>query len=100
MNNSQINKEKAFYDKWTVIRNKSRIGYMLSRGVVFWIVIYAIWLLATYLFDKEKFASDTFALRILYYGGIYFILGIVFSNRLWNSKEKRYAILQKFSKQQ
>ena len=61
-------KDDIFYDKWTLIRKKGRLIYTLSRGFFYGIIIYSVWVPVTLIFDRNKFDTNAFQLRFIYYG--------------------------------
>lgn len=85
-----MDRDERFYRKWTLIREKGKARFVLSRGLAHGLFLYAVWAAATWLLDKDRFAPEHFATRYYYYFLIYMIVGFIISSGAWRGQNTRY----------
>lgn len=91
-----MDRDRKFYEKWKLIREKGRVKYIITRGIPLGIIVYLFWTIVTLIFDKHKFDPDLYKSRFYYYGIIYSIYGFVIAGYAWKNKEEKYKSFRKY----
>jgi len=92
-------REKEFIRRWSSIRQKGKLGYMLTRTLLLGLLLFSVWLTVTAIeisnseFQKAIFTWRDFGFRCLNWFCFYQLLGFVIARGLWKRNEERYHYL-------
>lgn len=98
---SLTKKEQAYVIKWAAIRQSGRMRYVITRGIIFGLLLFGLWLLVSLIeinlseFERTLYREypGAFFRRALIWLVCYQILGWVFARGNWKRKEEKYHYL-------
>lgn len=99
--NTQQPKDRKFVQRWAAIRARGRVLYVITRGIGFGSLLFAVWLTLTLIdINSSQFKqalhdenSGMLLEKSLLWFGCYAVLGGVFANSRWKRQEDRYNYL-------
>jgi hypothetical protein len=92
-------KERTFLIKWSAARTKGRVRYILTRGSVFGLLLFGIWLVATVVeinmsdYEMALFTWESFRRRCIMWFILEMLIGFVIAFSSWKGKEEKYYYL-------
>lgn len=92
-------KEKSFLDKWSVIRTKGKLRYIITRGLLHGLLLFSVWFVVTLLeiqmseFKQALYSPEYLMKRSITWLITYLLIGIVIANGSWKGKEEKYMYL-------
>ncbi|GAB6926122.1 hypothetical protein JCM10914A_01050 [Paenibacillus sp. JCM 10914] len=89
-----MDRDEKFYRRWTRIQARGKARYILIRGTILCLLIYGVWALVTWFFDRDKFGADHFVARYYYYFILYLAYGLFSSYGAWKGQMYRYNNLK------
>lgn len=92
-------KEERFVARWSSIRERGKLRYIVLRGVVGGLLLFAIWFGVSLLeirlseFKSALFTWPDFLNRSLIWFVCYQLIGFTLAFSAWRAKESRYDYL-------
>lgn len=94
-------KEEAFIRRWTAIRNRGKARYIMTRGSLTGLLLFAVWLIVTLIeinmseFQKALYTADpgTFLGKCIIWLVCYSAMGVLLAASRWKGNEEKYHYL-------
>ncbi|ALS28546.1 hypothetical protein IJ21_31520 [Paenibacillus sp. 32O-W] len=92
-------REQGFVARWTAVRRKGKGRYVMTRGLLFGLPLYAVWLAVTLIeiavseFRQALFDRGDFAVSMLIWFVVYMTIGMVLAAHRWRANEAKYRYL-------
>lgn len=99
-----VENDGSFFSKWSKIRLKGRMRYIISRGIVIGLILFTLYVIIEIIeinlseFEKyiyQEYGMGYFIRRTVVYLPFYLTLGFSFSIGSWRKKEGQYQYLTK-----
>jgi len=92
-------KEKAFLARWSTIRQRGRILYTISRGCLYGLLLFGVWLTVTMIeinlseFQQAIYSRDAFIGKCVIWFVCEMLIGGILANQSWKAKENKFKYL-------
>ena len=94
-------KEKKFIRRWSAVRAKGKVRYIVTRGLLFGLGLFAVWFIVTWIeINMSDFKRavifqdyDSFLRRCMIWFVCEMIIGFVIASGVWKRKEERLEYL-------
>ncbi|WP_020618161.1 hypothetical protein [Paenibacillus daejeonensis] len=92
-------KEARFVDRWSAVRNKGKMRYIIMRGIIGGLLLFAIWFVVTLIeirfseFQSALFTWPDFMRRSLIWLVVYQLIGFTLAASAWKGQERKYDYL-------
>lgn len=92
-------RETDFLTKWSSIRGKGKARFILTRGSLLGLLLFAVWLVVTIIeinvsdFEKAAFSWDVFIRRSVTWFICEMVIGLVLAISIWRGKEEKFRYL-------
>lgn len=100
-----VENDSSFFSKWSTIRQKGRMRYIISRGTVIGLILFTVLFIIRIIevnfseiekFVYQEFGMGYFLRRTFVYLPFYLTIGFSFSIGSWRKKEEQYQYLTKY----
>lgn len=92
-------RDKNFIKKWSVIRKKGKLRYVLTRGLSYGIFLFFVWFVVTFVsintseFEQAIYSHEFMLKKSIAMFIVYLIAGIIFGMGSWKAKEEKFNYL-------
>ncbi|MCQ6561184.1 hypothetical protein [Paenibacillus mendelii] len=92
-------RERAFLARWSEIRKKGRIRYTISRGGLYGLLLFGVWLAVTLIelnlseFQQAIWTRDAFIRQCVIWFVCEMLIGGVLAHQGWKAKENKFKYL-------
>lgn len=92
-------KEQSFLKKWSVIRKKGKLRYIIIRGLIHGLSIFSVWFIVTLIevqmseYKQALYTPEYLMKRSMTWLITYVLIGLVIAQGSWKAKEDKFRYL-------
>ncbi|MDF2925974.1 MAG: hypothetical protein K0R57_4888 [Paenibacillaceae bacterium] len=92
-------KEQNFLNKWSKIRRKGMVRYIITRGFLYGLLLFAVWLIGSAIdirlseFEQALFTWSQFLRSCVLWFIVELLIGFTLSFQSWRGRESKYRYL-------